>query len=65
MGGDASRIQTAVGTEGGAAVKFGSVAGSLARISRVFKDADFRSRLLRAPSAAEIFRTIAEEDAKH
>lgn len=29
--GDASRIQTAVGTEGGAAVKFGSVAGSLAR----------------------------------
>jgi len=38
---------------------------ALARISRVFKDAEFRARLLRAPSAAEIFRIIAEEDAKH
>lgn len=38
---------------------------ALARISRVFKDADFRARLLRAPTAAEIFRVIAEEDAKH
>lgn len=38
---------------------------ALARISRVFKDGEFRARLLRAPSAAELFRTIAEEDAKH
>ncbi|MBL8634875.1 MAG: PTS sugar transporter subunit IIA [Myxococcales bacterium] len=38
---------------------------ALARISRVFKDADFRAKLLRAPSAAELFRIIAEEDQKY
>lgn len=38
---------------------------ALARISRVFKDADFRAKLLRAPSSAEIFRIIAEEEQKY
>ena len=38
---------------------------ALARISRVFKDADFRLRLLKAPTAGELFRIIAEEDQKY
>jgi PTS system nitrogen regulatory IIA component len=38
---------------------------ALARISRVFKDGEFRQRLLRAPTQAEIFRVLVEEDAKH
>ena len=38
---------------------------ALARISRVFKDADFRARLMKAPTAADMFRTIEEEDAKY
>ena len=38
---------------------------ALARISRVFKDPDFRSRLMRAPTAADMFRIIEEEDAKY
>ncbi|HMU38021.1 MAG TPA: PTS sugar transporter subunit IIA [Pseudomonadota bacterium] len=38
---------------------------ALARISRVFKDGDFRSRLLGAPTAAEIFRIISEEEQKY
>lgn len=38
---------------------------ALARISRVFKDPDFRARLLKAPTAAEIFRILEEEDAKY
>ena len=38
---------------------------ALARISRVFKDADFRVRVLRAPTAGEIFRIIAEEELKY
>lgn len=38
---------------------------ALARISRLFKDADFRARLIKAPDAAEIYRIIAAEDAKY
>jgi PTS system nitrogen regulatory IIA component len=38
---------------------------ALARISRLLKDAAFRSRLLQASSAAEIYRILAEEDAKY
>lgn len=38
---------------------------ALARISRVFKDADFRARLMKAPTAADMFRIIEEEDAKY
>jgi PTS system nitrogen regulatory IIA component len=38
---------------------------ALARISRLFKSADFRDRLLGAPSAADLYRIIAEEDAKY
>lgn len=38
---------------------------ALARISRLFKDPEFRQRLLRATDAADIFRIIAEEDGKY
>ncbi|MCA9676360.1 MAG: PTS sugar transporter subunit IIA [Kofleriaceae bacterium] len=38
---------------------------ALARISRVFKDAEFRRRLLDAPDADAMYRVIAEEDAKY
>lgn len=38
---------------------------ALARISRVFKDSDFRRRLLEAPDADGMYRIIAEEDAKY
>lgn len=38
---------------------------ALARISRLFKDGDFRGRLLAAGSAAEMFRTIVDEDSKY
>ena len=38
---------------------------ALARISRLFKDADFRKRLLKAGDADEMFEVIAEEDAKY
>jgi PTS system nitrogen regulatory IIA component len=38
---------------------------ALARISRLFKDADFRARLMRAGSAGELFRTLEEEDARY
>jgi PTS system nitrogen regulatory IIA component len=37
----------------------------LARISKIFKVADFRSRLMEAKSQDEIYELIAEEDAKH
>ncbi len=37
---------------------------ALARISRFFRDASFRARLLGATDLDEIFRTIEEEDAK-
>jgi PTS system nitrogen regulatory IIA component len=35
---------------------------ALARISRLLQDADFRKRLMKATSAAEIFGAIKEED---
>ena len=38
---------------------------ALARTSRVFKDAEFRRRLLDAPDADAMYRVIAEEDAKY
>ena len=38
---------------------------ALARISRLFKDPDFRSRLMQATDAADMFRIIAAEDAKY
>jgi PTS system nitrogen regulatory IIA component len=38
---------------------------ALARVSRLMKDPAFRERLNRAPDAAEIFRLIKEEDARH
>lgn len=38
---------------------------ALARISRVFKDPQFRRRLLEAPDAAAMYSVITEEDAKY
>jgi nitrogen PTS system EIIA component len=38
---------------------------ALARVSRLMKDPAFRERLSEAPDAAEIFRLIKEEDARH
>jgi len=38
---------------------------ALARISRLFKDPEFRQRLLAAPDAHAMFKTISEEDAKY
>lgn len=38
---------------------------ALARISRLFKNPAFRSSILSAGSAPEIFRLISEEDAKY
>jgi nitrogen PTS system EIIA component len=38
---------------------------ALARISRVFKDPEFRRRLLGASDAAAMFQVVAEEDAKY
>ncbi len=38
---------------------------ALARISRLFRDSDFRSRLLAAPDASSMFQVIADEDAKY
>ena len=38
---------------------------ALARISRIFKDADFRRRLLSAADAEAMFAVIATEDAKY
>lgn len=37
---------------------------ALARISRFFRDASFRKRLMEASSAEEVFQAIGEEDAK-
>ncbi len=37
---------------------------ALARLSRLFRDASFRQRLLDAPDGATMYQTIAEEDAK-
>jgi PTS system nitrogen regulatory IIA component len=38
---------------------------ALARISRVFKDLDFRRRLLAAPDGESMYNVVAEEDAKY
>jgi PTS system nitrogen regulatory IIA component len=38
---------------------------ALARISRLFKDPDFRGRLMKSADAAEMYRVIADEDAKY
>jgi PTS system nitrogen regulatory IIA component len=38
---------------------------ALARISRLFKDPGLRSRLMEASGAGELYRVLAEEDAKH
>ncbi len=38
---------------------------ALARISRVFKDPEFRKRLLEAPDAEAMYSVVAEEDAKY
>ncbi len=38
---------------------------ALARISRLFKDPDFRARLMRASTAGELFRILEEEDARY
>jgi len=37
---------------------------ALARISRLFRNADFREAILRAPDAATIYALISEEDAR-
>ena len=38
---------------------------ALARISRVFKDIEFRKRLLAAPDAEAMYAVVSEEDAKY
>ena len=38
---------------------------ALARISRVFKDPEFRRRLLDAPDAEAMYTVVADEDAKY
>jgi PTS system nitrogen regulatory IIA component len=38
---------------------------ALARLSRLFRDADFRQRLMDAEDAAAMYRVILEEDAKY
>ena len=38
---------------------------ALARLSRLFRDADFRRRLIEAADATTMYRVIAEEDAKY
>jgi PTS system nitrogen regulatory IIA component len=38
---------------------------ALARLSRLFRDADFRQRLIAAPDAAAMYQVIADEDAKY
>jgi PTS system nitrogen regulatory IIA component len=38
---------------------------ALARISRLLKDESFRTRLMQAKDAAELYRTIREEDEKY
>jgi len=37
---------------------------ALARLSRLFRDAEFRQRLIAAPDSATMYRIIVEEDAK-
>lgn len=38
---------------------------ALARISRLFKDPEFRTRLMQAKDAQDMYRVIADEDAKY
>src|SRR6185503_13081047 len=38
---------------------------ALARLSRLFRDALFRQRLLEAPSGEAMYKVIADEDAKY
>jgi PTS system nitrogen regulatory IIA component len=38
---------------------------ALARISRLFKDPEFRTRLLAAESARDMYEVIADEDSKY
>jgi nitrogen PTS system EIIA component len=38
---------------------------ALARISRLFKDAEFRTRLMAARDAKEMYKIIADEDSKY
>ncbi len=38
---------------------------ALARLSRLFRDADFRQRLLAAPDAVAMYQAIVDEDAKY
>jgi nitrogen PTS system EIIA component len=38
---------------------------ALARLSRLFRDALFRQRLIEAPDASAMYRVITEEDAKY
>lgn len=38
---------------------------ALARLSRLFRDAAFRDKLVSAPDAAAMYRVIEEEDAKY
>jgi nitrogen PTS system EIIA component len=38
---------------------------ALARISRLFKDPEFRTRLMQAQGAEELYKVIADEDAKY
>ena len=38
---------------------------ALARLSRLFRDADFRRRLLAAPAREDMYRVISDEDAKY
>jgi len=38
---------------------------ALARLSRLFRDAEFRKRLLAAPTDADMYKVIADEDAKY
>jgi|SRR6516225_1138309 PTS system nitrogen regulatory IIA component len=38
---------------------------ALARVSRLFKDPNFRGQLIKATDAADIFRLIREEDARY
>jgi nitrogen PTS system EIIA component len=38
---------------------------ALARLSRLFRDPDFRKRLLEAPSAEAMYQVIVAEDAKY
>jgi nitrogen PTS system EIIA component len=38
---------------------------ALARLSRLFRDADFRTRLLAAPTRDDMYKVIFDEDAKY